>query len=304
MHDFLLWFGIVANTITVVAGLIAIAGVVWAIVGRARLSITPLSAQSSVAPSLTIAVSSVGSNAIRAVELIAGTLDDNGFSMQGGGIASHATLHRGETVTVIAHEPDEYVFGSESHDGEHRLTLEPGDGFFLTVQWQSSLFPWRTSSRTFAWPPYKRFACDQPDKLNGRAEIRFLKRTREASLNPGLPGFVAPASSRPRAIQADDETFDKLSVQHSGPVLVGFGPTWQGKWWNDVQRMLHAIAGKHASRVKVLFVNVDECPRLAARFETDEVPVFKILVGGQVVSSYTGPHGLPDLEREFSEFLQ
>lgn len=304
MHDFLLWFGIVANAITVVAGVIAIAGVVWAILGRARLSISPLALQSSAAPSLTIAVTSVGSNPIRGIELVAGSLDDNGFSMQGGGITSHATLNRGETVTVIGHEPEELVFGSEPRHGEHRLELGPGEGFFLTVQWQSPLFPWRTSSKTFAWPPSKRFACELPLELTGRAEIRFLKRTREPALNPGLPGFVAPDSRRPRAIKADDHTFDELSAGHSGPILIGFGPTWQGKLWDDAQRMLHAFAGKYGSRLKVLCVNVDECPELYRRFETNEVPVFKVLIDGRVVSSHAGIHGLPELERRFSEFLR
>lgn len=303
MHDFLFWFGLTANSITVVAGLIAIAGVVWAVLGRARLSITPVPPHPAIAPSLTIAVTSVGSNPIRAVELFAGLLDDNGYSTRGGDIASRATLNRGESLTVTGYEAEELVFGSQARDGEHRLEIGPGDGFFLTVQWQSPLFPWRTSSRTIAWPPHKRFASDLPLVLRGRAEIRFLKRTRNTAFNPQLPGFVAPASRRPHAVNADDRTFDELSVNHSGPVLVGFGATWQQKWWDDVQRMLHAFAAKHGPRVRVLYVNVDECPLLARRFETNELPVFKVLIAGQVVSSYTGPHDLPELERRFSENL-
>jgi len=303
MQDFLFWFGLVANSITVLAGLIAVAGVVWAFLGRARLAVTPQFFIPSVAPSITMAVTSVGSNPIRGLELSVGQLDDNGFSMVGDGLATRPTLNRGETVTVMGYEPEETTFGSEPRDGEFRWGIQPGDGWYLTVQWQSPLFPWRRSSRTYAWPPVRRFACDLPEELSGREEINFLKRTRNQSLNPSSPGFVAPLDVRTRAIVATDETFDDLVARNKGPVLVGFGPTWQGKWWEDIRRMLDAFASKYSPRVKVLVVNIDECPTLAARYATNEVPVFKILLRGEVAKSHVGAHSFPDLEREFSEFL-
>ncbi len=303
MADFLFWFGLVANSITVIAGLIAIAGVVWAVFGRARLVVAPQFFSPSVAPNLTMGVTSVGSNPVRGLELSVGLLDENGFSMRGDGLPPRATLNRGETVTVMGYDPDETSFGSEPRDDEVRWAIRPGDGWFLTVQWQSPLFPWRRSSRTYAWPPARRFSCELPEELVGRREIRFLKRTRDGSLNPLSPDFVTPLDVGIRAIVATDETFDELVAGHKGPVFVGFGPTWQGKWWEDVKRMLDAFAAKYAPRVKVLVVNTDECPSLAERFETNEVPVFKILLRGEVAKSHIGAHSFPELVHEFAKFL-
>lgn len=133
--------------------------------------------------------------------------------------------------------------------------------------------------------------------------IRFLKRTRDQSLNPVSPDFVAPLGVRARVISATDETFDELVACHKGLVPVGFGPSWQVKWWEDVRRMLDVFAAKHAPRVKVLVLNIDECPTLAELFATNQVPVFKLLLRGELAKSYTGAHALPDLEREFAKFL-
>src|SRR5664279_3785434 len=104
MQDFLFWFGLVANSITVLAGLIALAGVVWAFLGRARLVVTPHFFHPPLASSLTMAVTSVGSNPVRGRGLSVGLLDDNGFSMKGDGLPTRPTLNGGETVTVMGYE--------------------------------------------------------------------------------------------------------------------------------------------------------------------------------------------------------
>lgn len=292
----------VANSITVLAGLIAIGGVIWAVFGRARLSVKPQLTHHSLAPNLTLAITSVGSNPVRNLELSGGTLDNNGFSMMGDHIAARAALNRGETLTVIGYEHEEISFGSEPRDGEFRFEIQPGDGWYLNLQWQSPLFPWRRVSRTYAWPPARRFAYDVPEQLAGRSEIRFLKRTQDPSLNPTLPSFVAPGAGA-RSTVATDETFDKLVASHKGPVLVAFGPTWQGELWEAVKRMLDTLAAKYSPRVKVLVVNIDESPTLAMRFATNEVPVFKILLNGETAKSHIGANSMPELESEFAEHL-
>lgn len=301
MPDFWPWFGRVANVITVLAGAIAFAGVVSEVLGRARLSVTH-QFLSSVAPSLTMVVSSTGSSPVRDLVLNVGRLDENGFSMIGDGCPAPATLSRGEAVSVMGYEPEEVRFGSPPRVRECRFPIGAGEGWFLTVQYQSPIRRWRRSSRTYAWLPERRFACDVPEELTGRKEIKFLERTRDPALNPMLPNFAAPPDRRTRAIVATDETFDQLASVHHGPVLVGFGPTWQGKWWEDAKRVLDVFAGRHA-QVKVLVVDTDKCPGLAERFATNEVPVFKVLLKGEVAKSYVGVHAFPDLEREFGEFL-
>jgi hypothetical protein len=303
VSDFLSVLAVAADILTVIAAAIAIAGVVWAVLGVARLDVTHFS-HPSVSPSLTFAISSVGSNPIRDLQLNFGTLLDNGFSMMGGDFGMKTTLGRGESLLVQGYEAGEIHFGSPPREGEYRLEVPEGEGWFLQLQWQSPLFPWRRSSRTYAWPPSLRYAAAAPEVLSGRREIAFFKRTRNPELNPLTPGYVAPPDLVPRAVVATDATFDALLADHKGPVLVGFGPTWQGKWWQDTKRVLGALAGKHAPKLRVLTVDIDHCPALAERFHTNEVPVFKVLVAGQVAKSYTGSHSLRDLEKAFAEFFR
>lgn len=303
MQEFVFWFGLVANAITVLAGIIAIAGVVWAILGRARLSVTHWLSP-GLAPSLTLTVTSTGSNPLHDLELSVGTLDDNGFAMMGDGAGRRTTLSRGEALSVVGYETREISFGSEARDGEVRFEIQRGHGFYLNVQWRSPLFPWRRSSRTYAWPPLRRFASQMPEELTGRKELAFLRRTQDPALNPTLPGFVAPSNKLARALEASDETFDALVEGHRGPVLVAFCATWQGQWWEDLRRMLDSFAVRHSPRVKVLVVRIDQCPHLAERFTIDVLPAFKFLREGEVVKSHGGVGSLPELELEFAEHLR
>lgn len=224
--------------------------------------------------------------------------------MMGDRLGMWPALNRGETLSVCGYEPDELVFGSPPRDFEIRFEIQRSEGLYLTVQWRSTMFPWRRSSRTYVWSPVRRFACELPEKLAGRRELKFLERTRNQALNPTAPGFVASPHTGPTAIAATDETFDNLVAEHKGPVMVGFGPTRQGAWWEDVKRVLGVVAVRNAPRVRVLVVNIDECPELAKRYSTDVVPVFKVLVGGQVMKSHAGALPLPELEREFEAQLR
>lgn len=296
MDTFLFWFGIVANGITVLAGLIAIAGVVWAVLRRAQVDLSAYISPSFV-PEITFSVNSVGSNPVRDVQFMLGTLDDNGFSMRGDGARPATELARGHGLQVVGYEKGEHKFSSSPRDTESRWALHPGDGMFLNVTWQSPLFPWRRTSRTFVWKPRQRYAQAAPRLLKGQREAAFLKQTRDPALNPTSPGFVAPVSALPKVLGATDETFDGLIAAHAGSTLVALGATWQGEMWENAKRMLQSLAQEHEN-VRVIVVDVDLCPVLASRFGTEVLPSFKLLSKGGVVKSHDGLLGLPDLERK------
>ncbi|KAA9108051.1 thioredoxin domain-containing protein [Microbacterium rhizomatis] len=295
-------FGFVANLITVIAGALAIAGVIWAYLGRAKLGVTSHVGPGPM-PTMTLTLTSVGANPVRSLQLSAGTLDENGFSMRGDGAGNRPSLERGQVMSVIGYEPAVTRFGSPEREDERRLPLEHGNGFYVTVQWQSPLFPWRRASRTYSWPPQRRVASEGALRLTGRKEIAFLERARDQSLNPHSPSFEPPQAVAARAISATDDTFDGLLTGHRGPVLVGFGPTWQGQWWEDVKRMLDAFAAKHMPKVRVLVVDVDRCPKLADRFDTKLLPNFKVFSKSEIVASHDGDLTLPALEDAFKAVL-
>lgn len=295
MDGFIVGFGAVANVITVVAGLVAIAGVGWAILGRAKLSFrTAVNAGPN--PSLTVSISSTGSNPVRDVELAVGALDDVGFSQWGGPACKRDALNRGDTLTVIASESGATSLGSPRHDAEHRHPLEPGGGFYLNAQWRSPLFPWRRKSETLAWAPALRFASREPLRLKGRAESTFFTRAHDPQNNPAQPGYVRPKWAPVRGTVVSDDTFDSEIINHRGPVLVGFGADWQAGFWLETQRLLDALAACYAPRVRVLIVTVERCPVTASRYPSTSLPHFKVFRKGAVVASHVGAGSVPTLE--------
>jgi hypothetical protein len=302
VDEFMVTFGLIANVITVVAGLVAIFGVVWAILGRAKLSVNT-DVTPGLTPSLDVRVSSTGSNPVRDVELAVGALDDNGFALWGDGAGRRSALNRGESLAVTAFDDATTSFGSPPHEGEHRHAMKPGEGFYLTVQWRSPLFPWRRKSRTYAWPPALRFASRRPKLLRWQAESRFFKRAHDPRNSSARPGFTRPKWAPPLATVATDATFDELVTEHKGPVLVGFGPAWQGQFWLDVQQMLHAFAANYAPRVRVLIVTIEDCPSVASKYTTGTFPHFTLFRGGQVVASHDGAGSMPDVEAGLSPHL-
>lgn len=56
---------------------------------------------------------------------------------------------------------------------------------------------------------------------------------------------------------------------------------------------VEAVARKHAGRLKAVKVNVDQNPRVSARFGVQSIPALYLLEGGEVVDSQIGAVG-PD----------
>lgn len=299
MESFMFWFSFMANIVTVLAGLIAIAGVAWAIAGRAKL-VFRVSVWPSLTPALNLVATSSGSTPVRNATISYGAVDDNGFSMWGSGDPVSNPLERGSSLLVDAFDEGTTHFGSPARTDEFRIALQRGEGLFVTIQWQSPLFPWRRQSVTYAWPPHLRFAGADPDRLTGRAEIKFLERTRDPKRNSRAGGTPAKVLAQP----ATDTTFDALVQAHSGPIVVGLAPSWQEEFWEDVQRMLEAFAVKHAPRVKVLTVTTDENPVLADRYTAGVFPHFVVLRGVTLRAAKDGVTTMADLETAFSEHLK
>lgn len=300
MDSFDLWFGRIANGLTILAAVIAIAGVVWAVRSRARLGVRSMRSPGLV-PSLTLIVTSDGSNPVRNLELIAGSLTPSGFSMVGGDVATLSELGSGETVLVEAFDPQQTTFSDGARPNERRWEISSDEGFYLQARWQHSLLPWRHASRTYAWTTPRRFGDEDPEMLHGRAERAFLKRTQDPALNPTLPSFIAP--TREGATVATDETFDAIVSAYPGVTIVGFGQTWQGEHWFAVRRVLDVFAARNSRNVRVLIVNVDEAPALSSRFNTNIVPTFKALLDGKVVAERDGILSYRDLEATFARFI-
>jgi thioredoxin 2 len=76
-------------------------------------------------------------------------------------------------------------------------------------------------------------------------------------------------------------------VAGHAPVLVDFYAPWCGPC-KMLAPILHSLAGEYAGRVKILKVNVDEVPGLAARFQINAVPTLMLFRDGSVLETWAG----------------
>jgi len=102
----------------------------------------------------------------------------------------------------------------------------------------------------------------------------------------GTPHCGSCGAALPWLVSASDETFD-VEARSAVSVLVDLWAPWCGPC-RYVAPVLEEIAREYAGRIKVVKVNVDECPALAARFDARSIPTLVVLRGGRVVDRVVG----------------
>ena len=109
-------------------------------------------------------------------------------------------------------------------------------------------------------------------------------------------GHADSARERPRCgrcgaalpwlVDAGDATFDR-EANAPMPVLVDLWAPWCGPC-RTVAPVLEELSRELAGKLKVVKVNVDENPRLAARFNARSIPMLVLIEGGQVLETVVG----------------
>jgi thioredoxin 2 len=102
----------------------------------------------------------------------------------------------------------------------------------------------------------------------------------------GTPRCASCKAALPWVVPADESSFAAESTA-SVPVLVDFWAPWCGPC-RMVEPVLADLAGDRAGALKVLKVNVDENPQLAARFQAMSIPLLVIIRDGEEVDRIVG----------------
>jgi thioredoxin len=93
-----------------------------------------------------------------------------------------------------------------------------------------------------------------------------------------------------------EEAFDQDVLASELPVVVDFGAPWCGPCL-AVGPLLDRTAAERAGQLKVVKVNVDEEPGLAARFAITSIPTLVRFQAGAPVARVVGSFAKSDLER-------
>jgi thioredoxin 1 len=96
-------------------------------------------------------------------------------------------------------------------------------------------------------------------------------------------------ATRPPAgevLTANSATFDELVVHSEVPVLVDFYADWCGPC-RALSPKLHELAQEVAD-VRVVKVNIDESPDIAARYQVRSIPALRVFDHGKVTARHRG----------------
>jgi thioredoxin 2 len=91
----------------------------------------------------------------------------------------------------------------------------------------------------------------------------------------------------PWIADAGEDDFAEVAERATIPVLVDLWAPWCGPC-RTVSPALEQLAKEFAGRMKLVKVNVDDAPRLSARFEIRAVPTLLLFSGGKVVARHPG----------------
>ena len=104
------------------------------------------------------------------------------------------------------------------------------------------------------------------------------------------------------AINVGEQTFEKVVLQSEIPVLVDFWAAWCGPC-RMVGPVLDQIAAEHEGKIRIVKVNVDEEPALAAQYRITSIPAMKVFKGGEEVRELIGAMPKQMIEQQLEGIL-
>ena len=120
------------------------------------------------------------------------------------------------------------------------------------------------------------------------------KRNRLAAGREGIPRCANCHAAVPWILDADAAGFE-AELRASVPVIVDFWAPWCGpcKW---IAPLVEEFARSHAGAVKLVKLDIDTAPEIAARYDVRGIPLLLVVRDGEEVDRLAGAHPKQELE--------
>lgn len=103
-------------------------------------------------------------------------------------------------------------------------------------------------------------------------------------------------------IEATDANFEQEVLKSDLPVMVDFWATWCGPC-KMIEPVVKELAGEYDGRLKVVKVNVDNCPETSGSYGVMSIPTLKFFKNGEDINSLVGAQSKEALKEQIEKLL-
>ena len=126
-------------------------------------------------------------------------------------------------------------------------------------------------------------------------------RNRVGAIDHGTPRCAKCKHGLPWVVNADESTFAQEAAA-SVPVVVDYWAAWCGPC-RMISPVLEQLAEQHAGHLKVVKVDVDANPHLAAQAGAQSIPLLVVMRAGQETDRIVGALPRQALEQRLAPVL-
>ena len=102
--------------------------------------------------------------------------------------------------------------------------------------------------------------------------------------------------------ELSEQDFEQMVIKSKKPILVGFTAPWCVAC-KSIAPKVTAFVKKHADKIKLIKINIEKNPKIAARYKVMSLPTFLAFSNGKITGQVTGVVSSRKLEKKLNAIL-